>query len=134
MNIANAHLHCATARTTNIVRNVRFVYKETWDRWAQHLMRFNCRFFCGDFSMAAIEVIMQLRARGFCANLVSWYPWVRNGVQGQTEYAGDDSLRMDSVLIIAIGPSKELGFHLELRCSATGIMNPNPTVDATQRG
>ena len=104
MNIANAHLHCAIASTTNTVSNKEIDYNDTFDRWANNLMKFNCRFLCGDFSMAAIEVIAQLRARGFCANLVSWHPWVKLDVPGRTELIGDNNLMIDSILIIAIGP------------------------------
>ena len=107
LRIANCHLHHAVARKTNTVKAQSVRYRETFDRWAISLKKYVCRFFCGDFNMAAIEVIMQLRARGFCANIISWYPW---------RHLNEAGLAMDSVLILAIGPIE--GIRLPFRSRA----------------
>ena len=70
-------------------------WKGLWDNLAKLIRDLKVRFFTGDFNMALWCVIVELRVRGFQANLAAWYPWMLEG---------ESCVRMDSCCIVVIGP------------------------------
>ena len=81
--------------------------------------------------MDATNVVSELRARGFCANVVSWFVWKRTAGdfrEQREDKLGTPMMQLDSVLIILIGPCK--GLRLPFTPSVFGIEEPSPVVAA----
>ena len=71
--VMTIHLHHATAKKD--VENGSKSIKAFWDLVAGYIMEFAVRLMTGDFNMALWLAVVELRARGFQANLAAWYPW-----------------------------------------------------------
>ena len=91
--VMTIHLHHATAKKD--VENPSKSIKVFWDLVAGYIIEFAVRLMTGDFNMALWLAVVELRARGFQANLAAWYPWKKSG---------EAKIRMDSCAIIVIGP------------------------------
>jgi len=61
--IANAHLHFRTAKRE--LQSGAAAYKRFWDLLAKYIAEFRPSLLCGDFNMALLAVIPELRARSF---------------------------------------------------------------------
>ena len=96
--VMTIHLHHATAKKD--VSDGSRSFREFWDLVARYIMEFAVRLLTGDFNMALWFAVVELRARGFQANLAAWYPWKKSD---------EAEIRMDSCAIIVIGPAVGLG-------------------------
>ena len=105
--VANVHFHFAVANNSSDVGSKPEKLKAVYDKLATRILEFKCRLVCGDFNMDALRVVTELRARGFCANVVSWFTWKRTGGEFHSQEVailGSPQMQLDSVLIILIGP------------------------------
>ena len=106
--IANVHLHHAVANLSNKLKEKEERLKEFFDALAQVVMTYKVRLITGDFNMATVIAVTEMRARGFCANVTSWFAWLKTG--GEPPHAQDETIlgdpwvKLDSVLIMVIGP------------------------------
>ena len=89
----NVHMNNMTAKKA--IKKAALRVRDLWDVIAAAILRHKVRFLVGDFNMALWTVVPELRARGFQANLIAWYPW---------KVDGSEMVHMDSCAIIAIGP------------------------------
>ena len=89
----NVHMNNMTAKKA--IKNAAHRVRDLWDVIAAAILRHKVRLLVGDFNMALWCVIPELRARGFQANLLAWYPW---------QVEGSEMVHLDSCAIIAIGP------------------------------
>ena len=91
--VMTCHMHNETAKKG--INEPAKKFKEFWDDLARYIMEFGVRLLTGDFNMALWCAIVELRARGFQANVAAWYPW-KNHLE--------ETVRMDSCAIFVIGP------------------------------
>ena len=93
------------------------------DDLARAIITFKVRLVNGDFNMDTIRAVNELRARGFLANVASWFPWNRTSGEFEKpqneETLGPSKVQLDSVLIIHIGPVN--GIRLPYNSSVLGI-------------
>ena len=88
-------------------------FKEFWDLVACYIMEFAVRLVTGDFNMALWFAVVELRARGFQANLAAWCPWKKSD---------EAKIRMDSCAIIVIGPAVGLRRMYDPSVLSEGIL------------
>ena len=106
--IANAHLHFRTAKRE--LQSGAAAYKRFWDLLAKYIAEFRPSLLCGDFNMALLAVIPELRARGFQVSLAAWYCWQNNL---------ETHVRADSCAIFRIGPCQ--GIRMCFDASVFGL-------------
>ena len=93
--IMTVHFNAMTAKKA--INEGATAFKGFFDDLAMNIIIDEVRFLTGDFSMALWHVIVELRARGFQANLAAWYPW---------RLESESCVRMDSCCIVVIGPCR----------------------------
>ena len=127
LNVANVHLHCAVCNLNSNLPSKDRKLKEFYDKLAARIKQYQCRLVCGDFNMDTIRVVTELRCRGFCANVASWFVWNKTGgdfPKQNEEVLGSRHIQLDSVLIILIGPCS--GLRLPFNESVFGMEPPDP--------
>ena len=111
MKIASAHLHYGTAKRD--LHGGAKAYRVFWDTLAQYLAQLRPSYLCGDFNMALLSVVLELRARGFQINLAARYRW---------QYRLKKNVRADSCGILRIGPCQVI--RTCFNASALGLESP----------
>lgn len=105
--VANVHLHHAVCNNNSNLKSKDAELKKIYDELAVYIIRFKVRLVSGDFNMDTLRVLSELRGRGFLANVISWFAWKKTGgdIRAQPAVLGDPHVTLDSVLIIALGPT-----------------------------
>lgn len=109
--LMNVHVHRMTAKK-EVSEGAR-AFKQLFDDLVGCIVRHGVRVLAGDFNMAMMQVLPELRARGLQANLASWYAW---------KHEHEEPIRVDSCAIILIGPVQAVRTVFD--CSLLGHAAP----------
>ncbi len=78
--VANVHLHHSLANNNTQLNTTKEPHlRKFYDNLAEAIIAYKVRLVNGDFNMDAIRAVTELRARGFCVIVVSWFPWKKTG-------------------------------------------------------
>ena len=94
INICVSHLNNRTAKNEWPV-----VKDEYFDGLACRLVKYEIKFLTGDFNMALLQVVEELRSRGIRIDCVAWHPWYLRTLAPRT----GGPLGIDSCAIFYIG-------------------------------
>ncbi|MEC8338504.1 MAG: hypothetical protein VXZ84_10205, partial [Planctomycetota bacterium] len=106
--MCNVHLHCHVANKKGTTKE----YRKYFDALAEGIHETKARFLFGDFNMALLEMVVQLRMRGIMANMAScMFVYDTRVFQLETlenvpeeDWIGNPNYKLDSCGIISIGP------------------------------
>ena len=77
--VANVHLHHALANNSSKLKSKEEHLRNFYDNLARAIITYKVRLVNGNFNTDTIRAVAELRARGFCASMASWFPWHKSG-------------------------------------------------------